>query len=136
MPAPLDGNVRVGCLFVPLYTARAGTPTTLAPAGTGPITQAPAPTTASSPMVRGLRSVPLMTQAPAPIRTLCPILTCPQMLAPGDPQVKAPISTSWDIELFTFTCTCSPCLTLTGTVAPGSTITSPPRCPRGTRCAR
>ena len=45
---------------------RAGTPTTVVSGGTDLVTQAPAPITASSPMVMGTLAVPLMMTAPVP----------------------------------------------------------------------
>src|SRR5271169_706304 len=92
--------------------------------------------TASSPMTTGLPSSPLITQAPAPTKTLCPIVTCPHTCTPGDTEVNGPISTSWDIEQLTFKCTCDPSLTFTVTVAPGNTMTPSSYCALGEMIAR
>src|SRR5205814_9962717 len=77
-------------LISPRWIGRAGTPTTVAPAGTSRVTTAPAPTTASAPTrIRG------RTVAPAQIQPLTSTRTSPQSVAPGATPTPSASTHSW-----------------------------------------
>jgi hypothetical protein len=71
------------------FQGLAGTPFTSDPAGTLRVTTAPAPISASSPIVS-----PCSIVAPDPTNTLSPSVTLPDILAEGIIDEKLPIVTS------------------------------------------
>src|SRR5207249_192363 len=73
---------------------------------TSPMTHAPAPMIASSPMTIGRPFAPFLTTAPVPRKTRRPSVTQPARWTPGDSVLKSPMLASCDIVQPTLTCTC------------------------------